>query len=233
MTGDTGPSDLIRRLVEQPQLVEDGELLNRILEQFWRSESETQLRSLLSSNDERLVRAGTWLASELGARSMPLVRELAQLLTHASKQVRFFAIDALLSSAGADNGDAIASVIRRMDDSESAVRWKAMDFLCRATRAQLHAALEYVSINDPGSSLTSLLSAIAHEPYPDFDQITRCLRSPDNLDRKFGAVWAARTAHTDRRALEEAARSEDNDVRELARGKLQQLGAIEGGRHRR
>jgi hypothetical protein len=65
--------------------------------------------------------------------------------------VRFFAIDAVLTSATSDDGKVLAKAIALFSDSERAVRWKAGHFLSKATRAQLDASLPYAATSRLGA----------------------------------------------------------------------------------
>jgi hypothetical protein len=110
----------------------------------------------------------------------------------------------------------LASVVKLVDDPESGVRWKAMDFLARAAREQLEAALSYLEVMEPKSphvrGLQWLLGTDASNPH----EITTILQNQDKLLRKYGVVAARQISKEDREPLLYAASLDDPDVKGFA-----------------
>lgn len=183
---------------------------NELLSAFFRGYPVEQLRPLLASDSVDAAKAGAWIASELGEAARPLVNDLIRLLSHDSKYVRFFAVDSLLLAAGRDRGDAIAAAIGCITDSTGAVRWKAMEFLARADRAQLVAAVPY--LQDP--ELEHLLQQLLWE---NVDEVRRQLAEHSMLPLRFAVATAARmTLAGNSTVLEEAQQHPCNEVAEFA-----------------
>ena len=136
------PMSLIAQLVANPDSLQVDSLVQELLAQYHQGSPVESLRTLLTSKADRLVGEAVWIASELGEGGRPLLRDIASLLRHHSKKVRFWSIDCVLLWAGRSSGDVVASTVTLLDDPEKAVRWKAMGFLARAPHDQLQAAFQ-------------------------------------------------------------------------------------------
>jgi hypothetical protein len=189
---------LIQRMINEPDAVADGQLANRLLDQFHRGAPLDYLRPLLSSPDPTLASSAAWIASELGEMGKPLLDAVLNLLEHPDKRVRFWIIDCLLLWAEPSNGFELSRGVRLIDDPEKAVRWKTMVFLSRASRHQLEAALSYLTQQEAESKnivgLRWLLSVAAMQA----EAVETMLRSADPRMRKYGAIAAARMASDNR-----------------------------------
>src|SRR5579884_983719 len=137
-----------RKLTEQimvnPNFSKAGILANDLLTEFHQGYALDNLLPLLHSQNEELVGIGIWIASELGEKGKPLLRDVFPLLRHSSKRVRFLAIDCLLVWADPSHKYELTSVVALLEDAQSVVRRKTMDFLSRASREQIQAALSYL-----------------------------------------------------------------------------------------
>ena len=204
--------ELIARLVAGGS----DETANALLEEFFDGYPVERLRSLLGSQHESAIRVGAWIASELGAQSRPLLEDMAELLGHGSRYVRFFLLDAVLAASTEHDGRVIASAVELIGDGDEAIRWKAMNFLARATPGQLAAAEPYLAENH--ARLTAWLVDAGQGSLAE--TIVSRLASRDSLSRLFAAAAAARMRSRDVTALESATRSDDPEVRSFA---LEQL----------
>lgn len=200
-----------------------GDLTNQLLREFHRGYPLERLRTLLHSEDERLVNTGIWIASELGEKGKPLLSDVLVLIKHPLKRVRFFTIDCILLWAGPSNKPELASAASMIDDPESAVRWKAMNFLWRASREQLLAALSHFEMTQPDSvhfrGLNWLLSRDAGNP----EEVKDALRNQDSRMRKYEVVAAARMSPNNSEPLFYSASLEDPDVKDFADSAIQLL----------
>jgi hypothetical protein len=216
---------MMREILSKPERSYDGVFLNDLLEEFQKGYSVDRLRDLLSSDDDRLVRSGAFIVSELGASPAPLLREIAKLLDHPAKRVRGDAIICVLQSATQCHGAEIAKVVTMLGDAESGVRWEVMQFLGRATIEQLRAGLMYLESADPDSSyLPGLRWLVNKAPYEP-DEIKSLLRGNDSYLRKYAAAAAARTARLNREPLLLASMVEDGDVSDFAKSWLESIGS--------
>lgn len=198
----------------------DDSQANELLKEFFSGYPIERLRRLLRSENEGAVTTGAWIASELGERVMPLVDDLKILLTHPAKRVRFFALDGILAAGTPEHGEAIAAAVELIDDAEEAVRWKAMNFLARASSDQLAASLPYRHAR-PTASLTAWL--LDCDRTGNTKAILARIEDNDRRSRLFAGATAARVADRDLSPLKRAAEAADPEVSSFA---LEQLRSI-------
>jgi hypothetical protein len=207
---------LAERIVSDPRSSQAGVWMSDLLAEFHRGYPLENLRPLILNNNTEVAKAGAWIASELGEKGKPLLNDIAPLLQHPDSKVRFSAIDCILVWADPSKGPELASVVILIEDPESRVRWKVMDFLSRATKEQLAAALSYIGATNPRSKnirgLRLLLGSNAENP----KEATAALRDQDDVMRKYGVVLARRVAEISRDPLLYAASIDDLDVKDFA-----------------
>ncbi len=191
---------------------------NDLLTEVFRGHPVKSLRRLLHSDEETAVKAGAWILSELGVRAAPMMADIVALLGHPLRYVRFFALDAVLASATAEDGAAVASAIGLINDPDDAVRWKALTFLAWASADQLAASVAH--LRPPLRGLTEWLARASSGAATGRDVLT-ALDDPDRLARVFAAAAAVRLARRDRGLLERAAASADQEVSTFAREQLE------------
>ncbi|GAA2899242.1 hypothetical protein [Nonomuraea rubra] len=215
-TGD----DLIQRLLTHA--ADDavvGPASNDLLDEFWAGYPVTNLVRLLHSGDDKLIRTGAWLLSELGELGGALIGEVPALLSHPLRQVRFFAIDVVLVNGRTWNGPLIAQTMNLSLDPESAVRWKVLGFLFEASTEQLRAGAMSL---EPGRVKESAEWLVRHDDeQPDPRDVVARLEGPDLVARLFAAAVAARWSEEDPNLLMHAAAAEDEEIRSFAQGLLE------------
>jgi hypothetical protein len=211
MTGD----ELVGTIIsggDESALDDAGKAL---LRECFRGYPTERLLPLLRDSRSEVVKVGAWIVSELGVRGQPLLEEVGKLLEHEVAYVRFFAIDSVLSCSTDNHGDIVARVLRRLTDSESSVRWKATQFLMRASLPVLRAAFPSMSDEEAlGLQLVTNEGVSA-------DMLMSTLRSASPITRRFALAAAYRTFQTDRAALKAAASSDDLEIREIAERELE------------
>jgi hypothetical protein len=189
-----------------------------LLGEFFGGYPIERLRPLLGSDVATAVRAGAWIASELGARAAPLRDDLVALLGHPLRYVRFFAIDAILASASADDSRATAALAKAIDlieDPDSAVRWKVMQLLTRADDRSIAANSSHIR----SPAVRELIEWLAGRP--DQTDISTRLDHDDATTRLVAAAAAARQAEIDDAALRRATASPDEEVASFAREQVE------------
>lgn len=204
-----------------PELVEqilDGTgdpvaLAGRLLTELHRGTPVEELRPLLWSADDTAVAIGTWVASELAAGAVPVRDDALPLLRHPEREVRFYAIDVVASTASGSYAHRVTAILPLLADPEPAVRWKALGFLARATDEQLRAAVADLRETSPDSEHIERLDWLRSA---DPAGITAAVQNVDAGTRRYGVAAAARIAGRDRGPLEAAAHAEDPDVRRFA-----------------
>jgi hypothetical protein len=189
----------------------DDASANALLQEFQRGYPIERLLPLLRSSQEHEVRAGVWIASEMGAEIHPLLNDCVGLLAHPERYVRFFALDCVLSAATNSDGAAIAAALRLIDDEDDAVRWKAMNFAANASHDQLVAGAACLSedVRDNIEWLTTINAA-------DAPAVQERLTSGSGLTRRVAVVAAVRTRDRDETALRSALHSFDEEIRSFA-----------------
>ncbi len=209
------------RLLERVRTDGDESSAHALLDAFFSGFPVERLREVLNSESEDAVRAGAWLASELGSKVAPLIADLALLLDHPSRYVRFFALDGVLMGATERDGATIAKAVELVDDRESAIRWKATNLLGRASTQQLSASVPY--LRGDVRALAERLVLLETEPG---DQCVRDLLQGDSEgERRLGLIASLRRSKRDPSLLSVAAKSEYPDVHEIAR---EWLGSVLG-----
>jgi hypothetical protein len=206
----------MEQIVSSPNFPKDGALASELLTEFQRGYSLEKLRPLLSSNNEELVSLGVWIASELGEKGSPLLKDVSPLLKHPTKRVRFFAIDCILLWAGESNGPELAAAVQLLDDPERAVRKMAMNFLASASYSQIGAALSHLKATEPSSSHTQGLQWLLNDSNISSDDIISKLNSEGRLVRRYGVIAAVRMLAKDKRPLLHAASIDDPEISEFA-----------------
>ena len=214
---------MIDRIMSNPDSCDDGILVNDLLREFHRGYPIEKLRPLMLSDNEKVAKVGIWVASELGGKAAPLLDDLTKLLHHPERYVRYFAIDSLLTCATREKEAAIAAVVSMLDDTDGAVRWKALDFLSRASAEQLEAGLSCLSKTEPDSlhlvGLRRLLGGDAGSP----NEALSLLGSDSSTLRKYGVVAAVRMAEVTQEPLAVASSIDDEDVSGFAKDALKRI----------
>jgi len=217
-------AELIEHLLSKPDSCEsDGTAANELLTGYFSGSPIETLRILLSSSDDRLVGVGTWIAAELAESGKPLLKDVQGLLGHRSKDVRFWAIECVHEWAGPANGDVLASTVALVDDTERAVRWKAMTFLALASGEQLQAAAAQFGATNPDSPYLDELKCLLGPEGSTGTLIIGRLRGDDALRRKFAAAAAFRIAKNDSEALRYAASVDDSEIAQFAGDMLKRI----------
>jgi HEAT repeat protein len=194
-----------------------GVVANDILGEFHRGRPVDQLRPLLRSCEPQVVLAASFITDELGTQAAPLLDEVTALLNHQDRHVRGNAIGSILTCASEQNGSSIASVIGLLPDEDWPVRWKAMEFLMRASERQISAASVYMKMNHDTSSYADGLCWLLSKEGGSPQSIADKLSDRSQLVRKFAVVAAARLSSNNEQPLREALSSLDDDVQRFAK----------------
>ena len=206
-----------RLLQELERGPESGTLTNDLLDQFHRGYPIENLRGLLLTHDERLLKAGIWIASELGTKCRPLCKEISALLTHPNFYVRFFVIDCVLSTLHEDNDELILRVACLLDDPNAVVRRKVMDFLARIPIEKLSHVLQIPEFSKLGREHKEGIETIVSDAQ-SLDKIRQFILCDHPILRKYGASAAARIYKSQPDLLNLALESDDEDLRIFSNG---------------
>lgn len=192
---------------------------NELLSEFHRGYPIENVRRLLVSDVPEAVKAGTWVLSELGRSATPFLGDIALLLDHPLRYVRFFAADAVLTAAGPEHGEVIAKAINLLGDVDEAVRWKGLRFLTTATREQLAAARPHLNLRVRTDVFEWLIDARSAE----LEQLLTHLESGDSLSRSLAVAATARLCRAGFALLKHAASSSDGEIAKFAQEELSHL----------
>lgn len=204
---------LLDEVIRNP---DDGALANRLLTRLFEGLSLNVVVTLLISRESTVAERGAWLASELGDKCAPIYDRIAKYLRHASERVRFWLIDCVLVCAGERAAGDLATVVTLLEDESHAVRWKAMQFLSRASTQQLRMARDFLTEKYADNDTIRGLNVLLHVDDWRYDEIEELISSSRPILRKCAAVAAARAGSIAPRLLGLAIASTDEEVRAFA-----------------
>lgn len=208
-------AELLRELAADPRRFVERGRSHDLLQLYFDGLSVETLRPFVVSDDEHIRRSVAFILSELGARARPLVADVGTLLASSVPRVRADAMDVLTVCSVGEHAQLFAHVVRGLDDADPAFRAHAMDLVANADASQLDAArrtFEASSGDHPHVSLLERLVGAEIAPA----SVSQMLRAPGALERRYGAIAAARVARRAPAFLDEAAASEDEGVRAFA-----------------
>jgi hypothetical protein len=186
------PDEMIERLLDPSFDTDDGALVNDLLREFWRGYPIENLRRLFVPST---LGDAAFLASELGQKVRPFLREIADMLEQDSAGIRFDANDAISECTTWEDGWAVAEIVRSLGDPHDGVRWMASKALRYMDSSQLLAGLEHLRSHEPLSVYAGFRNAfltIEHYPRKAKASLERLLKSEDPIARRFGAAMAVR-----------------------------------------
>jgi hypothetical protein len=205
-------------LIERLRGGADDDSANELLKEMFRGYPIANIQRLIHSENPLAVKSGAWIVSELVHREPALMSDVKMLLDHPNRNVRFWAVDAVLVGAGTHHGELIAKAIALIADPERAVRWNVLRFLARSPQANLNASEPYIE-NVELRELTRWLATVGTGP-SSRQEVSAGLADSDKLTRMFAAAAAVRLAPDDRGFLEEALGSTDPEVSSFAKDEL-------------
>lgn len=210
---------LLKKLLGHGTLEEKSGPANDLLDEVFRGYPVEEIRALLRSTDPDVVRIGAWLVSELGELAKPLLGEMSDLLRSKTPFVRFYSLDCILTCAGATNGSVLGVAVKLIDDDHHGVRRKAIDFLVRAERAQLQAALDWFESQAEfeGEYVTGLRQIVRGNGR---GEIERLLRSDSPVLGRLGLVAVLRQSGEEDVTIRLAMSAKDPEVREIIRERV-------------
>jgi hypothetical protein len=200
---------------------EEGEAANDLLREVFRGYPAQNLGRLIHSDSTKAVANGAFVVSELGAQAAPIINEVDFLLGHPLREARFDALDAALTAASVEHGAILAKAVMLVKDADKAVRGKALSFLANSTSDQLTAAIPYLE-DCHVADLATWLASAGSDP-ASLPDIRSRLRDSDKATRMFAAAAAARVAAASRQGLDEAAASDDSEIRRFAANAIEIL----------
>lgn len=212
------PDEMIEQLLDPSSDTHDGVIANDLLAAFRCDYPIENLRRLFVP---ATIGAAAFLASELGQKVRPLLREVAELLEDGTPRVRGDAISAISQCTTWEDGWAIAKIVRALGDPHEGVRWMACKALRYMESSQVLAGLEYLHSNEPASIIASFKNAflaLERRPARATATLEKLLTHEDPVARRFGAAMAVRPRlFIDPTLVAVTAATKDAEVLELVR----------------
>lgn len=208
---DTANADLLMKAILKGE--HPSALPNQLLREFFRGYPLSNLKHLLESGSEPVVKAGVWILSELGARGRVFLKQAENLLNHPNAYVRFFAIDSALTCATPSEPEFVTKIVEHLNDSTRSVRLKAMDFFLRVSESLLKAGQAKLA-DDPRMVSYSRGIELLLGKGGNFSELSVVLKSCSHLERKFAVIAIGRLG--DEGLITLARESDDEEVRTFA-----------------
>jgi hypothetical protein len=204
-------------LIQQMLRGQNGAAANELVGELCRGYPVVNLRPLIHSDQDAVVKSVAWILSELGDLAAALMPEIGVLLGHPARYVRFFALEAVLNAARETDGAIIAKAVQLIGDSDSVVRWKAMTLLAWARRGQLLASVPFLrgAVKDRVVWLSE-----PEAPENVLDEARQLLKHGDAASRLFGAAAAVRLHAQDGGLIDLALASFDQEVSGFVQSQL-------------
>lgn len=195
----------------------DSGISNDLLSEFLRGYPVKKLVALLTSDNEKLLQSGAWIASELTTEARPILKYLHPLFDNPNVSVRYYSVETALTAATEKDREVVGKAASLITDSEPQVRRMAFEFMTRAEAPVLAAGVPYMR----NPELSSLLGWVLNEDGGSHldDAIVSRLREP-GLRQLFAVIAAARAYARDPQYLRLATSLAEGDARSLAVSEL-------------
>lgn len=194
----------------------DGVRLNNLLDYIRNNRAIDDLKLLIDSNDESLVRASAWLASELGSECCSIFDKLADLIDSEDAKVRFNIIDCVLLCASKNHSIALKKTLMLLQDEVASVRWKVLDFITKMSSPQISALNEELFLDCDNNFLEGLNFLIKSDSENFcFEVIKRHLNSGSDILGKFSVAVAIRENCTRKSLIELYEFSENEEIKDF------------------
>jgi hypothetical protein len=211
---------LMDDLLSDPQGFREKGDGNELLKQFLRGYPLDELRLLLHHQREEVVAIGIWIASELGHEAAAFVNEAVAALQHPNNRIRYFALDVIMLGTEDQNQAEFFQIVKRLEDSDVAVRQRALELLSSATEQQLISAMHRFEVEENCSPHATFLGLLLRVQSSDVAEVEEMIRSGDGLRIKYGIAIAERLYPSYPQLLELAASLEDEEYRSVAEDML-------------
>lgn len=122
-----------------------AQVLSELLDLLYASDSYKTVVTLCYSNNLTSIRAGAWLASNLGKKAISIYEDIVKLIKHEDPIVRYEIIELILNCS--DNGKDLVELIICLNDKEKIVRIRALDYLHFLSPVQINKALTFAKEN--------------------------------------------------------------------------------------
>jgi hypothetical protein len=201
-------ADLVSIALVNPDEFIDKGLGNDLLIQFLRGYPIENLRKLLDHEDERIIRVGLWIASELPGKIEPILEKIKTFSNSNNSKFRYIMLDILACESITE---LFYCVLESMDDPEIVVQRKEIDIMINLSLDNLKNIYKSIEIRDATSVHKGYLQLLIGEASRDV--IDRCLNDKNSISQKYGLIAAARSYGSFSDLVVVAANSENPSVR--------------------
>ncbi|WP_086930522.1 hypothetical protein [Agarilytica rhodophyticola] len=118
-----------------------GEALNQLLSVLCKNVSYNKVLKLVNSQVESAKVAGVWLAAMLGKKAVCIFDDIKYLIRSENAKIRYELMECFLECAA--SGEVVLDLVKCLDDEESAIRLRALDYLKFLSDDQIISAYEY------------------------------------------------------------------------------------------
>lgn len=120
-------------------------VISELLDLIFSSNSVAKVALLCNSERLISIRAGAWLASNLGKKAVPIYPDIVGLIKHEDAVVRYEIAELILNCS--DKGEDLVEFVHCLDDKEKIIRTRAIDYLHFLSAEQINKALAFAEEN--------------------------------------------------------------------------------------
>lgn len=216
--------ELVRELLENPEAFTERGDANELLQEYFHGRSLNTLRPLLAHGDRLVRRSAAFIASELGARSQPLIHQVAPLVHDNDPHTRWYAVESVAVCSVGANAEMFILVVKQLEDDNDWMRRLAMRLMSYSDQDQIRAAYGICSrLETTAFQHSQGLKLLQRRDLVKKEQVIEMLESSTTLPRKYGAIAAVRLFDRFPGLIENATQNSDEDVSEFSIKSLKRL----------
>lgn len=224
---ETNGLRLIEKLKKDPEKF-GGEDQYQLLEEYFHGLSTETLRDLLGYEDKYIRELTLWIISELGGTTAKdFLEEVATQMNDDDPAI-YYRSSEIVACYGTDKYmDDFMRVFVFFEHSNAEIRRASMYRITGLTDSRIKKAYTY-SVNNKilGDSHEKGLLSLIHINTLTASDITAMLNSDDSIIRKYGVIAAAKVYEKYPEIIKESVNSEDLDVQEYSKTKVQAIEKI-------
>ena len=195
----------------------DGRLSNDLLDEFHRGYPIENLKLLINSDLLSARGTAAFIATELGLKVTPLLKEIASLLDMPTPRARYDAMETLWKCSTHRDGWAMGAVLHCLEDPWPGVRSGAIDAVRLADRKALLAGFKYLKTECPETVYSLFGNAFLRVERGKMEVLESLMKHEDPIARRFAVGLATRPRLVvDETRLQIALKSSDREISEFA-----------------
>jgi HEAT repeat protein len=214
MTMTNRPEELISELLVDPAAFCRRGDTNKLLEHYFGGFDLETLRPLLSHNNSYVRRSAMFVVAELGHRAYPLLEAVLPLVDDAEGHTAWEAMETIFLTATGACTKHFATVVRQLENKDSALRVLAMRLAALADVVQIEGAIGQVKNLELNRDLhLKGLGVLVLREQVGPQVIQEMLDDESLLTQRYGAIAAARVRVTFPDILESAGHHRNSDIK--------------------